>query len=27
MPHGKVKLPEAQLAIIRQWVDQGAKNN
>jgi len=27
MPHGKVKLPEAQLAIIRSWVDQGAKNN
>ena len=27
MPHGKVKLPEAQLVMIRQWVDQGAKNN
>ncbi|MCB1823843.1 MAG: hypothetical protein KDJ54_04360 [Candidatus Competibacteraceae bacterium] len=27
MPHGKVKLPEEQQAIIRQWVDQGAKNN
>ena len=27
MPHGKVKLPSEQLAIIRQWVDQGAKNN
>jgi len=27
MPHGKVKLPESQLAILRQWVDQGAKNN
>lgn len=27
MPHGKVKLPEGQLAIIRNWVDQGAKNN
>ena len=27
MPHGKVKLPEAQLALLRQWVDQGAKNN
>ena len=27
MPHGKVKLPDAQLAMIRKWVDQGAKNN
>ncbi len=27
MPHGKVKLPETQLALLRQWVDQGAKNN
>jgi hypothetical protein len=27
MPHGKVKLPEAQALIIRKWVDQGAKNN
>ena len=27
MPHGKVKLPEEQLLIIRNWVDQGAKNN
>ena len=27
MPHGKVKLPEADLATIRKWVDQGAKNN
>lgn len=27
MPHGKVKLPEEKLVIIRQWVDQGAKNN
>lgn len=27
MPHGKVKLPEAELAMLRQWVDQGAKNN
>ncbi|MBK9952182.1 MAG: hypothetical protein IPP10_11830 [Candidatus Competibacteraceae bacterium] len=27
MPHGKVKLPDAQLAMIRNWVDQGAKNN
>lgn len=27
MPHGKVKLPEAQLALLRDWVDQGAKNN
>ncbi len=27
MPHGKVKLPEEQLVIIRKWVDQGAKNN
>jgi hypothetical protein len=27
MPHGKVKLPEDKLVIIRQWVDQGAKNN
>ena len=27
MPHGKDKLPEAQLTLLRQWVDQGAKNN
>lgn len=27
MPHGKVKLPEEKLVIIRKWVDQGAKNN
>ncbi len=27
MPHGKVKLPEAELTTIRKWVDQGAKNN
>lgn len=27
MPHGKVKLPEADLITIRNWVDQGAKNN
>ena len=27
MPHGKTKLTEAELAIIRKWVDQGAKNN
>ncbi len=27
MPHGKVKLPAEQLAVIRAWVDQGAKDN
>ncbi|HRD64914.1 MAG TPA: hypothetical protein PKY50_02040 [Candidatus Competibacter sp.] len=27
MPHGKVKLPEEKLVMIRKWVDQGAKNN
>jgi hypothetical protein len=27
MPHGKVKLPEEKLVVIRKWVDQGAKNN
>ncbi len=27
MPHGKVKLPDEQLMLLRQWVDQGAKNN
>lgn len=27
MPHGKVKLPEEKLVLIRRWVDQGAKNN
>jgi len=27
MPHSKPKLPQEQLAILRQWVDQGAKNN
>ncbi|MFO1372617.1 MAG: c-type cytochrome domain-containing protein [Candidatus Competibacteraceae bacterium] len=27
MPHGGVKLPQEQAAIIRKWVDQGAKDN
>jgi len=27
MPHGQIKLPEDQLLIIRNWVDQGAMNN
>ncbi|MDZ7622607.1 MAG: c-type cytochrome domain-containing protein [Candidatus Competibacteraceae bacterium] len=27
MPHGKVKLSEEQLLIVRNWVDQGAENN
>lgn len=27
MPHGKVKLPEDKLTLIRKWVDQGAQNN
>jgi hypothetical protein len=27
MPHGQIKLPEDQLLMIRNWVDQGAMNN
>lgn len=27
MPHGKTKLNPQELAAVRQWVDQGAKNN
>lgn len=27
MPHGGVKLPDADLLTIRKWVDQGAENN
>lgn len=27
MPHGGVKLPDADLLTVRKWVDQGAKNN
>ena len=27
MPHGKTRMDAAELATIRQWVDQGAKNN
>ena len=27
MPHGKDPLPEEQVKLIKQWVDQGAKNN
>lgn len=27
MPHGKSDLPEAEKATLRNWVDQGAKNN
>ena len=27
MPHGKAELPKDKIAILRAWVDQGAKNN
>lgn len=27
MPHGKVKLADDKLLLLRKWVDQGAKNN
>jgi len=27
MPHGQDPLPESQVKLIKQWVDQGAKNN
>lgn len=27
MPHGGKQIPEAQVKILRAWVDQGAKNN
>ncbi|OGT19546.1 MAG: hypothetical protein A2V90_01385 [Gammaproteobacteria bacterium RBG_16_57_12] len=28
MPHGdREKLDDAQIALIKQWIDQGAKNN
>ncbi len=27
MPHGKVELPAASKKTLKDWVDQGAKNN
>ena len=27
MPHGKVKMSDASIKVIKEWVDQGAKNN
>lgn len=27
MPHGKDPLPKDQVELIKQWIDQGAKNN
>lgn len=27
MPHGKQKIPEADIRVLKAWVDQGAKNN
>jgi len=27
MPHGGAKLPEAEIATLRNWVEQGAQNN
>ena len=27
MPHGKQKIPEADIKVVKGWVDQGAKNN
>lgn len=27
MPHDKGKIPDAEIAIIKAWIDAGAKNN
>jgi mono/diheme cytochrome c family protein len=27
MPHGRDKLPDAEIALIQNWIDQGAKDN
>ncbi len=27
MPHGAAKIPDADIAKIKSWIDQGAKNN
>jgi hypothetical protein len=27
MPHGEEKLPDADVAAIKKWIDQGAKDN
>ena len=27
MPHGKVKMSDASIEVIKAWVNQGAKNN
>lgn len=27
MPHGKAPLPADKIAVLKKWVDQGAKNN
>jgi hypothetical protein len=27
MPHGRAKLPDKDIAILKVWVNEGAKNN
>ena len=27
MPHDKGKIPDAEIALIKAWIDEGAKNN
>lgn len=27
MPHGQASLPKEKIAVLRAWVEQGAKNN
>jgi hypothetical protein len=27
MPHGQDKLPEEEIALLKNWIDQGALNN
>jgi len=27
MPHGKEAIPDAEIKIIENWINQGAKNN
>jgi uncharacterized membrane protein len=27
MPHDKQKIPENEIALIKAWIDEGAKNN
>jgi hypothetical protein len=27
MPHGRAKLPDKEIEILKVWVNEGAKNN